>query len=106
MNPVLNNTKWEELRLAMYGLGTLHPRWRAKDLSGHLSSWDGEWFYHFKSGGYETIEWVEIAVTSPEQDAAVFQVLREIHVPGHRIPEGFRVYGYAPDGLTLKFIEP
>ena len=35
--PLMNNTKWEELRAAMYGLDGLRPRWRTKDLeSGYV----------------------------------------------------------------------
>jgi len=37
MNPFMNETKWDELRLAMYALGNLHPRWRTKDVSGYAS---------------------------------------------------------------------
>lgn len=91
MIPVMNNTKWDELRLAMYGLDHMSPRWRTKDVSGYLSEWDGEWFHHFRSGGYDSIEWVEIQVTSPEQDAEVLTRLRKVHVPGQRIDGGYRV---------------
>ena len=44
MNGVMNNTKWDELRMAMYGLAESRPRWRTKDVSGYLSPWDGDWF--------------------------------------------------------------
>ena len=94
----MNDTKWDELRLAMYHLGDRHPRWRTKDISGYVSDWDGEWFYHFRQGGYLTIEWVEIQVSWPDQDAAVLELLQQIHVPGHRIENGFRVYGFARQG--------
>jgi len=104
MIPLMNNTKWNELRMAMYNLGELRPRWRARDLSGYVTDWDGEWYYHFQDGGYASIEWVEIQVLSAEQDAAVHALLREIHVPGHRIENGFRVYGYSNDGATIDFI--
>ena len=104
MNPVMNDTKWEELRLAMYNLGTLHPRWRTKDLSGYLSPWDGEWFYHFRNGGYDSVEWVEIQISSLEQDAAVFASLKAIQVPGTRIQCGFRVYGYTAEGIAVDYI--
>ncbi len=100
----MNNTKWERLRLAMYGLGELSPTWRIKDLSGYLSPWDGEWYYHFRQGGYDSIEWVEIRVTSPSQEAAVLASLREVHVPGERSDEGFRVFGYAPSGESLNYL--
>ncbi len=86
----------------MHGLNGLKPMWRTKDLkSGFVSNWDREWFYHFREGGYETIEWVEMQITSPEQEAAVFAVLREIHVPGEKTTDGFKVYGdIAEDGIT------
>ncbi len=104
VNPVMNDTKWEELRLAMYGLGGLRPCWRTKDLSGYVSPWDGEWFYHFRVGGYDSVEWVEIRVTTPKQDAAVEAALRQVRVPGHRVERGFRVYAHARDGEAVDYI--
>ena len=48
---VMNSTKWEELRLAMYALGDLHPKWCTKDIeTGFIPEWEGEWFYHFRDG--------------------------------------------------------
>src|SRR5262249_21546746 len=100
----MNDTKWDELRLAMYNLGAFRPSWRTKDVSGFLSSWDGEWYYHFRQGGYSSIEWLEIKVETAEQDAAVLKILQEIHLPGHRIDEGFRIYGYLRDGVAVDYI--
>jgi hypothetical protein len=102
--PLMNYTKWDELRLAMYGLGDLRPLWRTKDVSGYVSRWDGEWFYHFRDGDYVSIEWAEVQVSSAEQDAAVVELLRRIHVPGHRTEDGFRIYGYAPDGMVIDYV--
>jgi hypothetical protein len=104
MNPVMNDTKWDELRRAMYGLGELSPAWRTQDVSGYLSPWDGEWYYHFREGGYASIEWVEIRVTSPAQHAAVLASLREVHVPGEVVDQVFRVYGYAAVGMAMNYI--
>jgi hypothetical protein len=100
----MNDTKWEELRRAILGLGQTSPRWRTKDFSGHVCGWDGEWFYHFRDGGYDTIEWAEIETHTPEQDAAVEAALRRVHVPGHRIEQGFRVYGYVEDGADVGYL--
>lgn len=101
----MNNTKWDELRLAMVQLGALKPQWRTRATgSGHLSGWDGEWFYHFREGGYETIEWVEIKVTSPEQRAGVLAALQLIHVPGEETPQGFQVFGHVPDGVAVAYV--
>lgn len=105
MNPLMNNTKWDELRLAMYGLDDLSPQWRTRDTdSGYVCRWDGEWFYHFREGGYEFIEWVEIKVTSPEQGAAVLAALKKIHLPGHRTDDGFRIYGYVSGDNVIDYI--
>lgn len=104
MFPVMNDTKWDELRLAMYNLGDLRPRWRTKEVNGYVCHWDGEWFYHFREGGYSTIEWVEIETSSADQDAAVLELLREIHLPGHRTDQGFRVYGYVQDGAAVDWL--
>ena len=106
MYPLMNNTKWDKLRLAMYGLGTLSPYFRTLSVeNGYLSPWDGEWYYHFRIGGYESIRWVEIAVTTEEQEKAVLQELVRIHLPGERTETGFRVFGYAEAGMSVSYIE-
>lgn len=102
---VMNNTKWEELRFAMYELGPLTPKWRTRCIeNGYVTSWDREWFYHFREGGYEVTEWVEIEVTSQEQDTAVYQALSRIHVPGESVANGYRVYGYVPVGMSIDYL--
>jgi len=101
----MDDTKWEEVRLAMYGLGELHPRWRTRDReTGYVSSWDGEWFYHFRTGGYSTIEWLEIATVSDIQRSAVLSALRAIHVPSEEIENGFRVFGYVRTGVVVEYL--
>jgi hypothetical protein len=105
VNPLLNDTKWEELRVAMHDLGVLSPQWRTLDLkSGYLSPWDVNWYYHFRADGYSTIEWVEIKTTTSEQMAAVLAALKLIHLPGCRTDQGFRVYGYSRKGDALEYI--
>ena len=102
---VMNDTKWKEIRAAMYALGDLAPAWRTRDLeTGHVSTWDREWFYHFAQGGYAVIEWLEIQITSPQQDAAVLRALASIHVPGERIEGGYRVYGHVPVGKSVGYL--
>lgn len=104
-SPLLNNTKWDELRLAMYGLGELSPRWRTRDIeNGYVSEWDAEWFYHFPAGGYETIGWVEIEVTSDEQRRRVLAELRRIHLPGRELKHGYLIHGYAPIGDAIDYL--
>jgi hypothetical protein len=101
---VMNNTKWDDLRIAMDGLGAMSPSWRTKDLSGYVSALDRDWYYHFRDGGYSSIEWVEIIVTTAAQHATVEAALRCVHVPGQRLEYGFRVYGYAADRQALAYL--
>ncbi len=102
--PLMNNTKWEELRLAMHSLGDRAPRWRTKDVkSGHISSWDGDWFYHFKSLGFEFIEWAELKSESPEQSVAVLAILKQIHLPVRKSDAGFMVFGHIQLGESIDF---
>lgn len=72
--------------------------------NGHLSAWDGEWFYHFRDGGYRFIKWVEIAVDSPEQRHAVLAQLTKVHVPGEHTKSGFRVLGFAEPGTEVDYL--
>jgi hypothetical protein len=107
VHPAMNDTKWNELRLAMHELNSGSPRWRTRDIeSGYESSWDREWFYHFREGGYRTIEWVEIAADNSEQLSEVQTALARIHVPGGRTETGFRVYGYIPAGKVIDYVPP
>ena len=102
----MNDTKWDELRRAMYELGDLTPRWRSRDVeNGHISEWDREWFHHFRESGYKFIEWVEIAIDSVEQQAAVLAELVRIHVPGERTECGYRIVGYVKTDEAVDYIK-
>lgn len=101
----MNDTKWEELRLAMYGLGEHSPQWRTKDVKNdYLCDWQGEWFYHFEQGGFDTIYWVEIRAESAEQKQRILSLLKEIHVPGEETELGFKVYGYITPGKSINYL--
>ncbi|WP_436190595.1 DUF6678 family protein [Pseudorhodoferax sp. LjRoot39] len=105
MNPLMNETKWNEVRLAMYQLGHLSPQCRTLNVeTGYLSAWDGEWFHHFQVGGYKTIEWVEIKVSSRAQFEAVRDALETVHVPGEKTEHGFKVMGYARNGVAVDYL--
>lgn len=99
----MNDTKWNELRLAMYELKPA-PKWRTKDIeNGYLSEWDSEWYYHFRDGGYSTIEWVEIRITSPEQKECILEKLAKIHVPIESTSESIKVFGYIKTGQFVEY---
>ncbi|MBU1070709.1 hypothetical protein KJ975_14195, partial [Myxococcota bacterium] len=62
--PVMNNTKWDELRLGMYELEP-EPEWRTKCWeNGYITPWDFGWYYHFREGGYRTAPKLRFGVPS------------------------------------------
>lgn len=99
MTPLMNDTKWNEIRLAMYQ----YPKrivWRTKSLtSGYICQWDGEWYYHFSEGGYDWVEWLEIRLDDDDIKSYVISKLKEIHVPGEIDGNVVRVYGHK-DGFV------
>jgi hypothetical protein len=102
---LMNNTKWNEIRLAMHSLGNLAPLWRTKDLErAYISHWDNDWFYHFRIGGYKTIEWLELEIKSEQQRQTVLQALRTIRVPGEEIENSVRIYGYKELGEPVDYL--
>jgi hypothetical protein len=56
------------------------------------------WFYHFRNGGYKVIRWVEIAIDTGKQRAAVLAELVRMHVPGEQTESGYRDFGYLKTG--------
>ena len=102
-NPVMNNTKWNELRLAMLAL-EVAPAWSTLSTSGHRSEWDREWFYHFREGRYGDIVYVDIRADTPTQRELVRVALKGVHVPGEETTDGFRVFGYVESGQVTSFI--
>lgn len=97
-NSLMNNTKWEEIRLAMNEY-SVTAKWRVKNIDNrYLSNWDGDWFHHLKLGGYDTIEWLEIKADNEEMKNEVVNILRKIHVPGEVLKNSIKIYGYKKDG--------
>jgi hypothetical protein len=103
LNPAMNNTKWDELRLEMCGI-LPPPSWSKLSINGHRSPPDREWFYHFRDGGYESILHLDIQVDTPAQRELVHSALKKVHVPGKEMPDGFRAFGYLQDGQAAAFI--
>lgn len=93
LNPVMNDTKWQELRRAMLAI-TPPPLWSTLSMNGHQSAPDREWFYHFQDGGYADIVSVDIIGDDDEHRAEILSALQIVHVPGENIVGGFRVFGY------------
>ena len=102
---VTNQTKWREVRDAMYGLGPDHPLFQRKELGERDPwEWDGEWYYHFRLPDYRSMEWVDIRAESPRQRELIRERLRPIHVPGEETETGFRVYGWVKPSQAVDWI--
>lgn len=101
--PVMNNTKWEKLRLQMYALSPT-PAWSTLSTGGYCSQPDRDWFYHFRLGGYEDILYVDILVETSAEREVVRSALRAVHVPGEETPRGFRVFGYLSEAQGAEYI--
>jgi uncharacterized protein DUF6678 len=102
-HPVMNNTKWNELRLAMYNTDPT-PRWSTLCQNGYRSAPDREWYYHFRDGGYEDIVYVDIFADDREHRERIRTAIKRIHVPGEETDNGFRIYGYAEPGQMLDYL--
>jgi hypothetical protein len=99
----MNNTKWDELRLAMHALDR-RPLWRCKDVNDHYTDGDREWFDHFQLGGYASILYVDITADEPTHREAIRAALKAIHLPGEETEAGFRVFGYGQKGQILDYL--
>jgi hypothetical protein len=99
----MNNTKWDELRLAMHALDR-RPFWRCRDINGHYSDDDREWFHHFRSGRYDSILYVDITADDPAHRKSIRAALKAIHLPGEETEAGFRVFGYSQTGQALVYL--
>ncbi|KIV73480.1 hypothetical protein SZ39_2005 [Bacillus mycoides] len=91
---LMNNTKWNEIRLAMYNY-PLPIQWRTKDIkNSYICDWDSEWYYHFSIDNYKTIEWLEIKTENEEIKKDIIDLLKKIHVPGEILSNSVKIYGY------------
>jgi hypothetical protein len=103
IHPVMNNAKWEELRLAMYAIEAV-TTYRCMTITGHYSRADAEWFYHFRAGGYDDIQYVDIFADGQPYRDKIRNALKKIHLPGEETEDGFRIYGYAQPGQSLDYL--
>ncbi|MCT4710718.1 hypothetical protein MUA04_11020 [Enterobacteriaceae bacterium H11S18] len=99
----MNETKWEEIRLAMAKMSP-PPVWRTTSLNGYESLPDGDWYYHFITGGYQTIQYLDIVTSSPEQQKKTGVLLRAIHVVGIETAYGYRIFGYVDSSSEADYL--
>lgn len=56
-----NNTRWNELITHIRTLEGWRPSYRWKSVTGFVSTWDVEWFYHLPFP-FEAVEWFDIGL--------------------------------------------
>ena len=97
LHPVLNQTKWAELRSEM--LAAPHeqsPKFRSRSVfapSGFFTDWDGEFYYHIHP--VADLEWIELQATSQDW---IKVALRRHHIPYSLEAGVVRVWGYTRPG--------
>jgi hypothetical protein len=104
LHPVMNNTKWRELRGAMYAIESA-TTYRIMRINGYYSDPDAEWFYHFQEGGYDDIRYVDIFATDQLHRQQIGSALKKIHLPAEETGDGFRVYGYVLPGQAVDYLD-
>ncbi|MCC2959723.1 hypothetical protein LK540_04670 [Massilia sp. IC2-278] len=56
-----NNTRWDELINYFRKQTGWRPSYRSKSVTGYISGWDVEWFYHLPFP-FASVEWFDIAL--------------------------------------------
>lgn len=100
--PVLNDTKWAELRSEMLAAPPEQaPQFRARSVfapSHFCTAWDGEFYHHMQP--VADIEWLELRASSSEW---LRNTLHKHNIP-YSIENGVvRVWGYTRPGLLPKW---
>ncbi|MCZ2498111.1 hypothetical protein GN316_15200 [Xylophilus sp. Kf1] len=97
LHPVLNHTKWAELRSEMLSApNDVSPKFRARSVfapPGFCTDWAGEFYYHIHP--VADLEWIELKADSQEW---LVMALRRHTIP-YSLEDGVvRVWGYTRPG--------
>jgi hypothetical protein len=105
---VANDSKWDELIIALRSLPEGRPRYRFKSIDGPPSSWDGDWFYQLPFP-FLSVEWLDLSPASTVQkDTAskaadrfdwLVRLLKKIGLDFRVGPSMIRIFGYSPRNL-------
>lgn len=103
--PVMNDTKWNELRLAMDAMGDDSPHWWSLSTNGYRYGPEGDWVHHFRAGDdYRNIVHIDLHARNPAHRDALRTELRKIKLPGIETERGFRIFGYVEPGQFVDYI--
>jgi hypothetical protein len=96
--PVLNHTKWSELRVEMLSSPPDQaPKFRGRSVFAppdYCTSWDGEFYYHIHP--VADIEWLELTAQS---ETWLRDVLRCHSIPYSMESGVVRIWGYTRPGV-------
>ena len=105
---VANNTRWDELVNHFRGLTGWRPSYRSKSVTGHISEWDVEWFYHLPFP-FVGVEWFDIglwegvpakgrllAPTNIDHTDEISKVVEQIGFEFEVRGDVLRIWGYTP----------
>lgn len=103
-----NNTKWNELITHMRQRSEWRPSYRSKSITGHISEWDVEWFYHLPFP-FAYVEWLDIGLWQEAPSLGVLlprayidhtqeisQVVSQIGFEFEVKADVMRIWGYLP----------
>ena len=108
-----NNTKWDELINHFRELQGWRPSYRSKCVTGYVSEWDVEWFYHLPFP-LLSIEWLDVdflqktrehrlppRVTVIDHSEWIAPLLQRIGLDFRQGATMIRIFGYYPRSLEL-----
>ena len=102
-----NNTKWNELISFVRDMPHWRPSYRSKSVTGHISEWDVEWFYHLPFP-FTSVQWLDIglheqiAATKDEpmsiadHSTFILSALEKIGLEYEVHHDIVRIWGYLP----------
>lgn len=102
-----NDTKWNELIEYMRCLDGWRPSYRSKWVTGHVSEWDTEWFYHLPFP-FVGVEWLDLGMHQSisrgrlldreiiDHTSEFTDLLKRIGFEFEVWSDVVRIWGYAP----------
>jgi hypothetical protein len=93
-----NDTKWDELIVSIRSKKEWRPSYRSKSVSGYISGWDTEWYYHLPFP-FVGVEWFEISLQSNSKEPCtewVIDLVTEIGFEYEVKEDKLRIWGYGP----------
>jgi len=103
-----NNTRWDELISYFRNQTGWRPSYRSKSITGTISGWDVEWFYHLPFP-FASVEWFDIGLyeavpaegrlLKPRVIDHTEEISKVVHAIGFEFEmrgDVLRIWGYLP----------